>query len=272
MAGRAQDCRVRLTLLETRVDVAVSGRGAQHLADLVATAWEWCLADPADLPAARVVQVFLDPDEAAVTLAREQSMLAGSDELQLMHMLSSHLTVTAIEARLGDLWMLHACALADPVTGATVVLVGPSGSGKTTVAATLGRHFGYLTDETAAIRHDGTASALPEAPLGPRRRPRTQAAGVTRRVWAFGPPPPLPGSPRSRCSTAPAPATPSVEAVRTVEALPALAEQTSALQLLERPLHLVAGHLERTGGLRRITYQEAEDLVPVVAGLIEGAT
>ena len=64
---------------------------------------------------------------------------------------------------------------------------------------------------------------------------------------------------------------PRVEEVRTVEALPALAEQTSALHRLDRPLHLVAGHLHRTGGLRRITYQEADDLAPVVADLIAGA-
>ena len=64
---------------------------------------------------------------------------------------------------------------------------------------------------------------------------------------------------------------PSVEAVPTVQALPALAEQTSALQLLDRPLHLVAGHLQSTGGLRRVTYREADDLEPVVADLIQGA-
>ena len=57
-----------------------------------------------------------------------------------------------------------------------------------------------------------------------------------------------------------------------MEALPALAEQTSALQLLDSPLHLVAGHLKRTGGLRRVTYREAADLVPVVADLMQTAS
>ena len=59
--------------------------------------------------------------------------------------------------------------------------------------------------------------------------------------------------------------------LRTVEALPALAEQTSALQRHERPLHMVAEHLHRTGGLRRVSYREAEDLLPVVAQLIGGS-
>ena len=59
--------------------------------------------------------------------------------------------------------------------------------------------------------------------------------------------------------------------MRVETSLPALAEQTSALQLFDRPLHMVADQLGRTGGLRRITYREAADLVPVVGDLIGGA-
>ena len=33
----------------------------------------------------------------------------------------------------------------------------------------------------------------------------------------------------------------------------------------------MAGHLARTGGLRRISYDDAADLVPVVAGLMAAA-
>ena len=196
-------------------------------------------------------------------------MVADSDELRLMHVVSSHLTVTAIHARLGDFWMLHACALADPVSGATVVLVGASGSGKTTVAATLGRHLGYLSDETVAIRDDGTVLPYPK-PLsvlldgrGPKRQESPSELGLLAapaRPWLKA------IALLDRTGTG----EPTVEPVRIVEALPALAEQTSALQLLDRPLHVVAGHLDRTGGLRRITYREAEDLLPVLTGLIEG--
>ncbi len=184
VAGRAHNYCIGLTLLETRIDLALSGRGAERLADLVTTAWERCLADPADRSPATVVELFLDGDEEAVARARERSMLADSDELRLMDTLSSHLTRTAIQARLGELWMLHACALAHPETGATVVLVGPSGSGKTTVAATLGRHFGYLSDETVAIRHDGTVLPYPK-PLsvlvdgrGPKRQESPSDLGL----------------------------------------------------------------------------------------------
>ena len=100
------------------------------------------------------------------------------------------------------------------------------------------------------------------------RGPKRQA--VTRPSWASWRRPPAPWLAAIALLDRTGSGAPSVEAVRTVEALPALAEQTSALQLLDRPLHLVAGHLARTGGLRRITYREADDLVPVVADLIGG--
>ncbi|KQQ05575.1 hypothetical protein ASF42_03125 [Rathayibacter sp. Leaf294] len=90
----------------------------------------------------------------------------------------SEVTLRAIEAAQGSLLMLHACALADP-SGATVVFVGPSGRGKTTAAATLGRSYGYVTDETTGITPDGrilpyekpllirTAEGMPKRPFSP---------------------------------------------------------------------------------------------------------
>jgi len=259
-----------LDLLETRVDVAVGGGGAARLADAIANAWDRCLAGP-DAPAAgTVVEVFVDDDEAAVGRARDQGMMADSDELRVMHWLSSHLTVAAISAHFGELWMLHACAVADRTTGATAVLVAASGTGKTTAAVALGRHFSYLTDETAAIRSDGTLLPYPK-PLsvlvdgeGPKQQHSPSDLGLLAapaRPWLAA----IALLDRNGSGA------PRVDAVRTVEALPALAEQTSALQRHERPLHLVAEHLHRTGGLRRISYREAEDLVPVVAELVGGA-
>jgi hypothetical protein len=217
------------------------------------------------------VQVFVDDDQAAVGRARDQGMLADSDELRVMHWLSSTLTGAAISANFGELWMLHACAVADPATGATAVLVAPSGMGKTTAAVALGRHFGYLSDETAAIRPDGALVPYPK-PLsvlldgrGPKRQHSPSDLGLLAA-------PATPWLAAIALLDRNGSGAPRVEALRTVEALPALAEQTSALQRHERPLHMVAEHLHRTGGLRRISYREAEDLVPVVAELIAGAS
>lgn len=266
--GKSTKRLVALSLLETRVDVSLGGNGAALLADLIESAWDLCFADPSAPSADIVVEAFLDDDAGAVTRAREQGVLAASEEEVVMQWLSSTLTVAAIETRFGELWMLHACAVADRATGATVVLVGPSGTGKTTAAAALGRQFGYVTDETAAVRPDGTLVPYPK-PLS---------------VLDGGPPPKRQLSP-TKLGLLTAPSTPwlaaialldrtgsgspRVEGVRTVDALPALAAQTSALHRLPRPLHLVARHLHRTGGLRRITYRDAEDLAPVVAALVE---
>ena len=70
--GIANGPHVALELLGTRVDVAVGGSGAGRLADVIATAWDRCLADLGAPPAATVVEAFLDDDEAAVQGAREQ--------------------------------------------------------------------------------------------------------------------------------------------------------------------------------------------------------
>ena len=268
--GNAPRHRVALDLLETRVDIAVSGGGAARLTSAITTAWDRCLSGYDDRAADTVVEVFLDDDEAAVARARDQGMVADSDELRMMHWLSSNLTVAAISAHFGELWMLHACAVAEPTTGATAVLVAASGTGKTTAAVALGRHFGYLTDETAAIRADGTLLPYPK-PLsvlidgqGPKQQHSPSDLGLlaaAARPWLAA----IALLDRNGSDA------PRVEAVRTVDALPALAEQTSALQRHERPLHMVAEHLHRTGGLRRVSYREAEDLVPVVAQLIGGA-
>lgn len=260
-----------LELLGARVDVAVGGGGAAGLADAIATAWDRCLAGPGAPAAGTVVEVFVDGDEAAVGRARDRGMLADSDELRMMHWLSSKLTVAAISAHFGELWMLHACAVAEPTTGATAVLVAASGTGKTTAAVALGRHFGYVTDETAAIRLDGTLLPYPK-PLsvlvdgqGPKQQQSPSDLGLLAA-------PATPWLAAIALLDRNGSGAPRVDAVRTVEALPALAEQTSALQRHGRPLHMVAEHLHRTGGLRRISYREAEDLVPVVAQMVAGAS
>jgi hypothetical protein len=268
--GNAPRHSVALDLLETRVDIAVSGAGAARLTAAITTAWDRCLSGSGAPAAGTVVEVFLDDDEAAVRRARDRGLLADSDELRMMHYLSPNLTVAAISAHYGEWWMLHACAVADPTTGATAVLVARSGTGKTTAAVALGRHFGYLSDETAAIRPDGTLVPYPKplSVLVDGRGPKLQHSPSDLGLLAA---PATPWLAAIALLDRNGSDTPRVEAVGTVDALPALAEQTSALQRHERPLHMVAEHLHRTGGLRRISYREAGDLVPVVAQLIGGA-
>ncbi len=59
-----------------------------------------------------------------------------------------------------------------------------------------------------------------------------------------------------------------VEPVATVDALPWLAAQTSYSALLEQPLHRLAAVARAAGGVRKVTYAEATDLIPVVTALL----
>ena len=69
--------------------------------------------------------------------------------------------------------MLHAAAVALD-DGRVIGFVGPSGRGKTTASQALGRTYGYVTDETLAIRPDGSVVAYPK-PLSIGARPGHEA-------------------------------------------------------------------------------------------------
>ena len=259
---------VSLSLLGTPVVVHLLGSGAERLAAEVERAWRRCVADVPPGVEPLSVTAVLDEDPGVVAAAQSEGHLAGSDEVPILDGLSSRLTVEAIESRFGELWMLHAGAVADPATGSAIVMVAPSGTGKTTAARALGTHFGYLTDETAAIAPDGTVLPYPKplSVLVDGQRPKRQLSPDDLGL--------LPTPARATVAAVVLldrrrePTAPTVTSVRTIEALPALAEQTSALQRLPRPLHLVAEHLHAVGGLRRLTYSDANALHPVVGELL----
>ena len=220
------------------VSLLIDGNGSEQLAQAVRSAWENCLRDTADAAPSRVVRVFLDSDPERVAAATDDETIAGSDEHVVMEWLTARVTLEGIESQHGRLWMLHACGLADPASGATIVLVRPSGTGKTTAARILGRMFGYVSDETVAIDPDGSIVAYPK-PLSlieggsqPKRQRSPRELGLVeapRQPWLAAVAM-LDRRDRGGDSAVQAPA---VTALRTVDALPALAAQTSALQ---RPL------------------------------------
>ncbi|MGH3330121.1 MAG: hypothetical protein ACRDPJ_02340, partial [Nocardioidaceae bacterium] len=161
----AEAASLQLTALGVPAVVQVSGGRADEAVDAIRVAWEWCAADSSAESSSSepvVIEAFLDDDEAAVSEQRSQGKLATADLAQLMDWLAPAVTTAAITRQAGHMLMLHACAVADPQTGATAVLVGPAGMGKTTVARTLGRSLGYLTDETAAITSDNAVLAYPK--------------------------------------------------------------------------------------------------------------
>lgn len=265
--SEAETASVALHLMGVVVDVRPTGARSAELRTDLLRAWERCLPRSGDVATAdATLEVCLDDDPEVTAQARGRGAVAGTDLFVVMDEVSSQLTQVALEQVVGKKWLLHACALADTTTGRTVVLVAPSGTGKTTAARTLGRTLGYLTDETAVIGLDGSIIpfAKPLSLLVDGKRPKRQVSPAEAGLVAAP----------SGCTVVAVallqresePIEVRVEDVPMVEALARLAEQTSSLHLLERPLHTVADLLRERGGLRRLVYSEAEDLVPVISG------
>jgi hypothetical protein len=193
----------------------------------------------------------------------------GRDLPGLLEELSQLLCQWAIHERRGDLLMLHACAVADLDTGASVAFVGRSGAGKSTAAWTLGGEWGYLGDEVVALREDGSIVPLrkPVSLLVDSQPAKAQVSAAQLGLRSAPERPYLAGLVLlDRHPSAPL----SVQRVATIDALPMLAPQTSYLREHARPLHRLVGAVEQAGGLRVATYGEATQLSDLVGELVQG--
>ncbi|WP_344292794.1 ABC transporter ATP-binding protein [Agromyces neolithicus] len=181
----------------------------------------------------------------------------------LAQRITSEITIRAIGGLRGEALMLHASAVALD-DGRVVGFVGPSGRGKTTAVQALGRAYGYVTDETLAVRVDGSVVAYPK-PLSIRKRPGVKA---TEPASTLG----LRTAPTHDLRLAalvlldrrPGVDDPFVESVPIIEALSALAPQTSHLSALEHPLRTLLDTILTTGGVRRVVYAEASSLPSLI--------
>ncbi len=242
--------------VRVRIDVAPS------LAADMERIWAACLTS--DEPADALLEAVVDMDELR---ARERPQ----SDAELLERVTQEVTLAAIKARAGELLMLHACAVADPVTGAVVVCVGPSGMGKTTLASTLGRRWPYVTDETVAVDAAGVVSPYPK-PLSVRRPGCWVKEQVPPEDLGLTPAKgPLHAAAVLLLDRRDGVEEVSVEDVATIPAVALLAEHTSYLASFEKPLSRVARFVHQAGGLRRVTYSEAESLIPVVGSLLAGA-
>lgn len=198
---------------------------------------------------------------------REPGDTASLDAL--LERLSQRVTLAAIEARRGELWMLHAAGLALP-DGRVIVLVGPSGRGKTTAARALGAHLGYVSDETVAVDVEGRVFAYrkPLSIIEGGAFPKAQRAPSDIGLL------PLPDAPLRLAAIvlldrrADGPEVPHVEALDLGDALEELVSQTSYLAAVSQPLALAAALIAPLGGVRRVTYREASSLGEIVDALI----
>jgi hypothetical protein len=266
---------VRLEALEVAFAITCTGSGAADLEQSVRAAWERCLTERSDLPAPHErLTLLLDDDPQEIAVHGGDAELFGSDLATVMDRLSPLVTRLAVTERRDDLTMFHACAAADPETGAAAVLFGPSGTGKTTLAQALCRELVYLSDETAGVTAELEVVPYPK-PLSILDRPGAALKSqVSPSQLGF-----LPGGP------GPYPLRVLVELHRdpdhvggvvleslpTIEALPALVAQTSFTRNMGRPLARLAAIAERVGGVRRVTYAESADLLPVVRDLLREA-
>lgn len=194
----------------------------------------------------------------------------GSDTFEgLAEAVTSEVTVAAILERAGELTMLHACGVADP-TGAVVALVAKSGTGKTTASSQLARTFGYITDETVAIRADGTVLPYPK-PLSVKQAalgaPKLQvgpdelglrAAPDNPRITAIALLDRVAGGDYQL---------PAIEPVPLVEAVLALIPDTSSQAAVVQPLQSLCRLIDSVGGVFRVSYSEAADLKESLAPL-----
>lgn len=167
--------------------------------------------------------------------------------------LTRAVTARAVSSSAARVLVLHAGALADPVTGATIGYAAIAGGGKTTLTRTLGPGRAYISDEALAIAEDGRIHAYPK-PLSPRRPDwdwvRTE---VPPQECGLLPPPPQPWLAGllllQRIADGP-----PVLAVTTMERLDgvaALAGHAVGLPRLDRPLQRIANALDRVGGAHR---------------------
>jgi len=268
-------CRVPLVALGVPVDVEVSGDRAPELCAALAEPWAWCERKSGSVASAElsakpaVVRATLSSSASVVEEAALRGEVASMELSEVLHLLSPAVTMAAIDARAGELWMLHAACLVAP-SGAAVALVGNSGVGKTTASRELARTLGYATDETTAISASGLISVYPKplsviVPSSPWKQQvspaslglmpvdgavRLGAVVLLRRSLEY--------------------AEPVVRPVRTMEAIVRLAEQSSYLARMVAPLSFMASVVDAVGGAVEVSYAEASTLLPVVSELLEG--
>lgn len=191
---------------------------------------------------------------------------------ELAENVTSRVTVAAILENAGELMMLHACAVASPVTGAVVALVAKSGTGKTTAASVLAGTYGYVSDETVAIGPDGSVVPYPK-PLSVKQEPGEPKHLVGPDELGLQPAPAKPfiqsivlldrvdaaptADPSADQQDRPAPV---LRQLPLAEALLALVPDSSSQGEIDEPLQSLCRLVDRVGGVWQVTYSEAADL------------
>lgn len=267
----------RLDALGMTFDVQVHGVDAAQQATLL-DSWSRSLRPANDSTPAATVTAALSPATLPDPLPESSGHPAGINDAsnsfvaetfgELSEILTQRVTLAAIIAARGSMLMLHAGAVADPDTGASIIFVGPSGRGKTTASRALGARFGYITDETVGILDDHR--------ILPYTKPLSIIDGGSHKNQvspdALGLAP-TPGNLHVHRMllldrTPDGPEIPEVHQLDLADALEELVPQTSYLSALPNGLQRFANLVASTGGIRVVRYREASTLGDVVAGML----
>ncbi len=256
---------VELRVLGTRVAVDTSSLTSDERAHLHSL-WDWCLIDPTAAPPEPGIRLV---HERGTNPGPPTQIVVGMDWEALPYRLSGAVTIEALRQRVGTDLLFHAAGLSDGA-GRVVVLVAASGTGKTTAARTLGTRLGYVSDESVAIRPDGSVTAY-QKPLslvqGESRVRKVEvspeAAGLIRapgdltfaRLVLLVRDPELEGAP-------------VVEELDILDAAVRAAAQTSGLAKLTAPLDWLARALTTGGDPVALRYRDIDTCGDVVADLL----
>lgn len=246
------------------VDLAVLGTVVRVLLEdpadrgSVETPWHLCLmgSESRDVPEPQVVTLRATDNDRA--------------RLSALTTLTQDVTRAAIRAQTGHLLMLHAGALSNLETGATVAYVAPGGTGKTTLTTTLGRGRGYITDETVGVTRRGEIKPYPK-PLSVRRsggggkdevapgdlslRPAMARPWLARLLVVRRDPEHV--------------GAPLVRPMGLLDGIATVSPETSALAALREPLRTCQDIVERVGGVLHVTFREAIQVEPLLAEGLE---
>jgi len=246
----------------TPVDVA------SHDPELQGTlerAWSRCVGPTADSSA-----VITDPVPVRLLgpAERADTDLGGVQTVNpeiLLQRLTQEVTYAKIRAQAGKLYMFHAGAVANVDTGDAVAFVAPGGTGKTTLIRSLGSRYGYLTDETVGVDVSRRIYPYPK-PLSTRGEKGAPKAEISPDDLGLLPAPEAPVLRRVVLLNRDQHhhGRPTIQPLDTVQAIMALAPESSSLSLLPRPLHTLAGILDSLDHTVRLTYREVASLDALV--------
>lgn len=209
---------------------------------------------------------MLEPAQEADTSVILSSQ--GAED-SILEQISVDVTLAALHYRRGELLMFHAAGVADP-TGQVIAFVGPSGRGKTTLSRHLAQTYGYVSDETVAI--DSSLTVFPyRKPLSVIRegQPKDQVAPS---VFGLQPLPAAPLALRALVvlDRADDPCEPRIERMLFTDAVQEVLPQMSYFPELEAPFAQLATVVEAVGGVLKLTYSEATEVLPVIRAVFDG--